>query len=63
MNDDAEIERQARNAKLCQEVVSLWRAGLDTTQIAICLTIGEPVVCRILNAWRDLRRMLARATA
>lgn len=56
MNDDAEIERQARNAKLCQEVVSLWRAGLDTAQIALCLTIREPVACRILNAWRDLRR-------
>jgi len=63
MNDDAELERQAQNARLCQHAIGLWKAGLDTCEIAKVLKVGEPVVCRILHAWRDLRWQQGRATA
>ncbi len=63
MNDDAEIERQAANAQLCEHVVTAWKRGWDTMQIATAYKVREPVVCRILNTWRDLRWQQARALA
>lgn len=55
MNDEAEIKRQAENARLCGIVIAYWRAGNDTDKIAKAIRIGEPVVYRILATWRDLR--------
>ncbi len=63
MNDDAELERQATNARLCECVVTAWKAGWDTMQIATAYKVREPVVCRILSTWRDLRWQQRRARA
>lgn len=60
MNDDAEIERQARNAQLCATVIELWKRGFDTNEIArlampsMLRARGEAVAYRILATWRDL---------
>lgn len=55
MNDDAEIERQAANARLCECVVNAWKARWNTAEIAAAYKVSEPVVCRVLSTWRDLR--------
>ena len=55
MNDDFELERQARTAKLCERTLVLWKAGLDTTAIALQIDIAESTVCNIVHAWFDLR--------
>lgn len=60
MNDEPEIERQARNAELCEAAMRLWRSGFDTVDIARLTGSTEPVICRILRVWRELGRDHAR---
>lgn len=63
MNDDAQLDRQAETARLCEAVQAYWRAGNDTVTIAKALRTTEPAVCRILHAWQDLRWQMRRARA
>lgn len=63
MNVATGIADQAESDRVCEWVIRFWKQGRDTVEIARLVGVSEPVVCRILHAWRDLRWQQRRATA
>lgn len=63
MNVDTGIADQAESDRVCEWVIRFLKQERDTVEIARLVGVSEPIVCRILHAWRELRRQQARVSA